>query len=97
MTALLEVQGLAAGYGPVRVLHDIDLSVQPGEIVAVLGANGAGKTTLLRTLSGMLPARAGTVGATVAGVSFLVELSFLGGRERLAGYDVQTLIAYDSE
>jgi adenine phosphoribosyltransferase len=36
-------------------------------------------------------------GATVAGVSFLVELSFLNGRSKLAGYDVQTLIAYDSE
>jgi len=61
VSALLEVQGLAAGYGPVRVLHDIDLEVQPGEIVAVLGANGAGKTTLLRAVSGMLPPGAGRV------------------------------------
>ena len=59
MTALLEVEGLTAGYGAAPVLHDISLTVQAGQIVAVLGANGAGKTTLLRTLSGLLPAAAG--------------------------------------
>jgi branched-chain amino acid transport system ATP-binding protein len=53
-SALLEVEGLTAGYGAAPVLHDVDLTVQPGEIVAVLGANGAGKTTLLRTLSGLV-------------------------------------------
>ncbi|WP_328462240.1 ABC transporter ATP-binding protein [Actinoplanes sp. NBC_00393] len=52
--ALLEVEGLTAGYGAAPVLHDVNLTVQPGEIVAVLGANGAGKTTLLRTLSGLV-------------------------------------------
>jgi branched-chain amino acid transport system ATP-binding protein len=61
MSALLEVQGLTAGYGAAPVLHDVDLTVAAGEIVAVLGANGAGKTTLLRTLSGLLPAQAGRV------------------------------------
>jgi branched-chain amino acid transport system ATP-binding protein len=52
VSALLEVAGLTAGYGGVRVLHGIDLTVGENEIVAVLGANGAGKTTLLRALSG---------------------------------------------
>jgi branched-chain amino acid transport system ATP-binding protein len=68
---LLEVRGLSAGYGAAPVLHDVDLSVLPGEIVAVLGANGAGKTTLLRTLSGLLPAASGRVtfaGTDLAGV-----------------------------
>ncbi|MGY2084028.1 ABC transporter ATP-binding protein [Blastococcus sp. SYSU DS0539] len=51
---LLTVAGLSAGYGPVQVLHDIDLSVDRGEIAVVLGANGAGKTTLLRALSGII-------------------------------------------
>ncbi len=51
---LLTVEALAAGYGPVPVLHDVDLRVPTGTIAAVIGANGAGKTTLLRTLSGML-------------------------------------------
>jgi branched-chain amino acid transport system ATP-binding protein len=54
MTALLEATELTAGYGGAPVLHDVDLAVPQGEIVAVLGANGAGKTTLLRTLSGLL-------------------------------------------
>jgi branched-chain amino acid transport system ATP-binding protein len=55
MSALLEVEGLTAGYGAAPVLHDVSLTVDRGQIVAVLGANGAGKTTLLRTLSGQLP------------------------------------------
>ncbi len=57
---LLDVRDLSAGYGPVQVLKGLDLSVDSGEIVVVLGANGAGKTTTLRALSGMIPA-AGTV------------------------------------
>jgi branched-chain amino acid transport system ATP-binding protein len=58
---LLEVTGLVSGYSGAPVLHDIDLTVPAGSIVAVLGANGAGKTTLLRTLSGLLRARAGQI------------------------------------
>lgn len=49
---LLELQGVHAGYGSIEVLHGIDLAVQRGEIVALLGANGAGKSTLLRTIFG---------------------------------------------
>lgn len=52
---LLEVRDLTAGYGAVRVLEGISLTVNEGETVVVLGANGAGKTTLLRALSGMIP------------------------------------------
>ncbi|WP_433297948.1 ABC transporter ATP-binding protein [Actinoplanes sp. CA-030573] len=61
MSALLQVEGLTAGYGAAPVLHDVDLAVGAGRIVAVLGANGAGKTTLLRTLSGLLPPAAGRI------------------------------------
>jgi branched-chain amino acid transport system ATP-binding protein len=61
MSALLEVDGVTAGYGAAPVLHDVRLTVKPGEIVAVLGANGAGKTTLLRTLSGLLRPTRGRV------------------------------------
>jgi branched-chain amino acid transport system ATP-binding protein len=61
MGGLLEVTGLTAGYGAAPVLHDIDLTVEKGRIVAVLGANGAGKTTLLRTLSGLLRPSAGRI------------------------------------
>ncbi len=57
----LEVQGLEAGYDRLEVLHGIDVSVAPGELVAVIGANGAGKSTLLRAVSGLLRPRCGRV------------------------------------
>ncbi len=62
MTAdLLKASGVSAGYGDVRVLHEVDITVKAGEIVCLIGSNGAGKTTLLRTLSGMATAVAGSV------------------------------------
>jgi branched-chain amino acid transport system ATP-binding protein len=51
--SFLSVEGLTAGYGPVRVLHGITFSVDQGQTAVILGANGAGKTTTLRALSGM--------------------------------------------
>jgi branched-chain amino acid transport system ATP-binding protein len=56
-TTLLEVTGLRAGYGAVRVLTGIDFSVDDGEVVVILGANGSGKTTTLRAVSGMIDAQ----------------------------------------
>ena len=58
--SLLRTHGLTAGYGPVTVLQGLDLEVNEGEIVVMLGANGAGKTTTLRAISGII-ARQGTV------------------------------------
>lgn len=52
---LLRTRFLTAGYGPVTVLHGIEIEVNEGEIVVVLGANGAGKTTLMRAISGTIP------------------------------------------
>jgi branched-chain amino acid transport system ATP-binding protein len=52
---LLEVADLSSGYGKIRVLSGVDLSIRAGEVVALLGPNGAGKTTLLRAVSGLLP------------------------------------------
>ncbi|HSX66758.1 ABC transporter ATP-binding protein [Nocardioides sp.] len=71
MTALLEVNGLQAGYGRLQVLHDVSLDVAEGTITAVLGANGAGKSTLLKALSGLVRPTGGTVtfdGEEIVGV-----------------------------
>jgi branched-chain amino acid transport system ATP-binding protein len=57
---LLELDGVAAHYGPVQALHNVSLTVREGEVVAVLGANGAGKTTTLRAISGTV-ARTGVI------------------------------------
>ena len=58
----LELQGVSAGYAGADVIHGIDLTVRAGEIVTLVGANGAGKSTLVKTISGVVPARAGTIG-----------------------------------
>jgi len=57
--SLLEVKNLRAGYGRVPVLHGVDLSVEAGEILGVLGHNGMGKSTLLKTLMGIVPSTGG--------------------------------------
>jgi branched-chain amino acid transport system ATP-binding protein len=51
---LLELSDVSARYGPIRALHGVSLTVEEGEVVAILGANGAGKTTTLRAVSGMV-------------------------------------------
>ncbi len=61
MTELLNVSAVSAGYGDVRVLHEVSLTVNTGEIVCLIGSNGAGKTTLLRTLSGVVKLGAGAI------------------------------------
>jgi len=51
---MLRLEGVSGGYGPVTVLHDLDLEVAEGEVAVILGANGAGKTTTLRAICGIL-------------------------------------------
>ena len=58
---MLKIEGACAGYGDLRVLFDVDLSIDEGEVVALVGANGAGKTTLLRIISGEVKPTQGTV------------------------------------
>ena len=61
MSAALELTDVQAGYGPNNVLKGISLSVQPGEIVTLIGANGAGKSTTLMAISGLVRCRAGSI------------------------------------
>ena len=67
--SMLVVKGLRSGYGKIEVLHEVDLAVERGQIVSLIGANGAGKTTLLKTISGLLRPSAGSIkfeGADIA-------------------------------
>ena len=59
--AVLEINGVNVAYGNLQVLWDINLKIEEGKIVALLGANGAGKTTLLNTITGMLKPISGEV------------------------------------
>ncbi len=58
---MLELAGVAAGYGAKTVVSDVSFAIEPGQIVALLGHNGAGKTTILKTVMGLLAPRAGAV------------------------------------
>lgn len=69
---LLDINGLAVGYGGSQVLFDVAMEVGEGELVAVIGSNGAGKSTLMRTISGMLSPWAGEIrlqGTNITGLS----------------------------
>jgi branched-chain amino acid transport system ATP-binding protein len=61
MSAALEIQGLHAWYGESHVLHGVDMAVQPGEVVTLLGRNGAGRTTTLRAILGLTGTRKGSI------------------------------------
>jgi branched-chain amino acid transport system ATP-binding protein len=72
VTATLQLDGLTAGYDGAPAIRDLTLTVQAGEVVALMGANGAGKTTTLRAISGLIKPMAGSIaldGVDLAGVS----------------------------
>lgn len=75
----LIVQGLDAGYGAVRVLHDVSLRVPEGQIVALLGTNGNGKSTLMQSILGLVRPTRGTIRARIDGRE--VELTGLAPEE----------------
>jgi branched-chain amino acid transport system ATP-binding protein len=58
---LLEIRNISAGYGDGAVLHDLSMSLEQGEVTALIGANGAGKTTLMRAISGLIHPSAGEI------------------------------------
>ena len=72
MANILEVKGLNVSYGKAKVIHDVNINVDEGEIVTILGANGAGKTTILRSITGLKKADSGQItfkGKTISGWS----------------------------
>jgi len=87
---MLETRNLHSGYGRVPVLRGINLQLQPGEVLLILGANGAGKSTLLRTIAGFIKPTAGEIrfdGAEVSGQA-PEELARRGLRLVLDGHRV---------
>ncbi len=61
MTEVLKIEGLSAGYGPLRVIHDLDLVIHPGERVGIVGLNGHGKTTLFYAIAGLTGWQRGSI------------------------------------
>jgi branched-chain amino acid transport system ATP-binding protein len=69
---MLRLDNVSAGYGAVTALRNVDMTVEAGEVVALIGSNGAGKSTTLRTISGLVRPTAGTIefeGVTIANLS----------------------------
>ncbi|MBR2919268.1 MAG: ABC transporter ATP-binding protein [Clostridia bacterium] len=97
MSELLQVKGLKLNYGPITALKGIDLTVEKGQIVAILGANGAGKTSTLKVISGLLKPTAGEVlfnGKSIGGkpafkIAKMGIMQSPEGRHVLAGLTVE--------
>jgi len=81
LAASLAIAGLDAGYGAVRVLHGVSLTVQEGETVALLGTNGNGKSTLMKCIMGMVRPSAGSIVAEID-----------GNRHELVGLPTETIV-----
>ncbi|WHH60919.1 ABC transporter ATP-binding protein [Petroclostridium sp. X23] len=58
---ILDIKNLSVSYGPLNVVHDVNLSVQEGEIMAFIGSNGAGKSSIINAICGVVPGRSGAV------------------------------------
>ena len=87
MPELLEVRQLSAGYGPLRVLHEIDLTVSAGERLGLVGLNGHGKTTLLRCIAGLEKEVSGRI--ELADVVWLDQDKNIPSQQRNIGYVFQ--------
>ena len=71
---MLEVKDLYVNYGAVEAIKGISITVQPGEIVTLIGANGAGKTTTLHTISGLVKAKSGSITYNAVSYTHLICL-----------------------
>src|SRR5689334_11207797 len=81
LASSLTVTGLDAGYGAVRVLHDVSLTVGAGETVALLGTNGNGKSTLLKCVMGIVRPSGGSIAAEIDGT-----------RNELVGHSTEAIV-----
>ncbi len=69
--ALLEANGVVAGYGETEILHGVSIAVEAGEVVTIIGPNGCGKSTLMKAIVGLVPVRSGSVtfkGSIISGL-----------------------------
>ena len=82
--AHLDIRGLAARYGDARVLDGIDLEMERGEIVSLIGPSGSGKSTLLRVITGLLPPERGSVAIAGQTIDYADRRSVKAARDRLA-------------
>ena len=95
MAALLELQGLVAGYGGGDILLGIDLTVEEGSLTCIVGPNGAGKSTLLRVVSGLLKPTRGSVRfrresiAALSPRAILIAVDFAANAASLGAYTVR--------
>ena len=78
MSAMLEVRGVVAGFGPQTVLHGVDLSVEEGTALGVFGLNGAGKSVTMKTIAGLVDCRGGSI--ALRGL----DITSLAAEERVA-------------
>jgi branched-chain amino acid transport system ATP-binding protein len=93
---LLSVNGLTVCYGVITALREVSIDIEPGEIVALIGANGAGKTTLLRTISGLLKPTGGEISWCPPGAqgeeSDTKTLEYFGATKDLVGMRADQIV-----
>lgn len=82
--AYLSVEGISAGYGKLDILKDVNLSIEKGEIAALIGPSGSGKSTLLRTLVGLLQPHKGSVSIDAHSIDYKSRASLRQARDRFA-------------
>src|SRR5438132_11047751 len=78
MGAMLELEGVTAGYGGGDILRGLDLTVEEGAVTCIVGPNGAGKSTILRVISGLLRRRLASVLLPVASFAVFAARTILG-------------------